>query len=69
MDISDGKALEVLREHVLGQIWLDGRTAIPTVGDLIQAYAFVSSETTEEETKPEKDQTPRLARLRLPGRG
>ena len=49
MDLKNGYVLETLRKNLLGKIWLDNRTALPTMDDLILAYAFMSSEGVEAE--------------------
>ena len=46
VDRDGAYVFEELRSNLVGNYWLDNRNALPTLEDILQAYAFMSSDTT-----------------------
>ena len=55
VDRDGAYVFDELRSNLLGNYWLDNRNALPTVDDILQAYAFMSSDTTASDDPEHKE--------------
>ena len=61
VDRDGAYVFEELRSNLLGNYWLDNRNALPTVDDILQAHAFMSSNTVASD-EPEQKEDYRMQR-------